>query len=158
MSLGRLLQEARVDQSSYEVKPIGWVESELTDPASAPNQGDEGGPEAWLVFEPEVLEALADIRPGDQIIVLTWLHLARRDELKTHPRDDLSRPEQGVFSTCSPNRPNPVGLHPVEVVSIEGGRVRVRPLEVVNGTPIVDLKPMLGDDGSLIHRTPSSGG
>jgi tRNA-Thr(GGU) m(6)t(6)A37 methyltransferase TsaA len=140
----------------YEVKPIGRVESSLTDLAAAPNQGNEGAPDAWLVFEPDVLEALADIRPGDHLIVLTWLHLSRRDELKTHPRDDMSVPEQGVFSTCSPNRPNPIGLHPVEVLSVEGGRVQVRPLEAVDGTPIVDVKPVIGDDGSLIHRAPSS--
>jgi tRNA-Thr(GGU) m(6)t(6)A37 methyltransferase TsaA len=132
-----------VSQSSFEVKPIGRVESELTDPASAPNQGYEGAPDAWLVFEPAVLEGLDGIRPGDHVVVLTWLHLSRRDELKTHPRDDLSVPEQGVFNTCSPNRPNPIGVHPVEILSIEGGRVRVRPLEAVDGTPIVDVKPML---------------
>jgi tRNA-Thr(GGU) m(6)t(6)A37 methyltransferase TsaA len=146
-----------LSQSSYELKPIGVVESSLTDPASAPNQGDEGAPDAWLVFDPAFIEALADIRPGDQINVLTWLHLSRRDELKTHPRDDMSLPEKGVFSTCSPNRPNPIGLHPVEVLSVDGWRLRVRPLEAVHGTPIVDVKPMLDDDGSPIHRAPSPG-
>jgi tRNA-Thr(GGU) m(6)t(6)A37 methyltransferase TsaA len=147
-----------VNLGLYEVKPIGVVESSLTDLAAAPNQGNEGAPDAWLVFEPNVLEALADIRPGDQLIVLTWLHLSRRDELKTHPRDDLSRPETGVFSTCSPNRPNPVGVHPVEVLFVDGLRVQVRPLEAVNGTPIVDVKPIFGDDGTHIHRAPGSGG
>jgi tRNA-Thr(GGU) m(6)t(6)A37 methyltransferase TsaA len=139
-------------QSAFEVKPIGRVESVLTDPAAAPNQGYEGAPDAWLVFEPEVFEALDGIRPGDRVNVLTWLHLARRDELKTHPRDDMSVPERGVFSTCSPNRPNPIGLHPVEVVSVEDGRLQVRPLEAVNGTPIVDVKPVLGGDGNPIRR------
>jgi tRNA-Thr(GGU) m(6)t(6)A37 methyltransferase TsaA len=141
---------------SYEVRPIGAVESELTDPASAPRQGYEGAPDAWLVFESDVLEGLDGLRPGDEVVVLTWLHRAHRDELRTHPCGDLSRPEQGVFSTCSPHRPNPIGLHPVEIVSIDGGRVRVRPLEAVDGTPIVDLKPLLGRDGSPIHREPSS--
>ena len=118
----------------------------MTDPASAPMQGDEGAPDAWLVFEPEVVEALAGIRPGDELIVLTWLHLARRDVLRVHPRGDVSRAEQGVFSTRSPHRPNPIGLHRVEVASIDGARVRVRNLEALDGTPIVDVKPVLGDD------------
>jgi tRNA-Thr(GGU) m(6)t(6)A37 methyltransferase TsaA len=144
-----------VNQRFYEVRPIGAVESELSDPATAPRQGYEGAPDAWLVFEPAVLEGLEALRPGDEVIVLTWLHLARRDELRTHPRGDLSRPEQGVFSTRSPHRPNPIGLHPVEIVSIDGGRVRVHGLEAVDGTPIVDLKPVLGSDGSPVHRASS---
>jgi tRNA-Thr(GGU) m(6)t(6)A37 methyltransferase TsaA len=135
-----------VNQPRFEVMTIGRVESSLTDPASAPMQGDEGAPDAWLVFEPEVVEALAGIRPGDELIVLTWLHLARRDVLRVHPRGDVSRAEQGVFSTRSPHRPNPIGLHRVEVASIDGARVRVRNLEALDGTPIVDVKPVLGDD------------
>ena len=135
-----------MNQPRFEVMTIGRVESSLTDPASAPMQGDEGAPDAWLVFEPEVVEALAGIRPGDELIVLTWLHLARRDVLRVHPRGDVSRAEQGVFSTRSPHRPNPIGLHRVEVASIDGARVRVRNLEALDGTPIVDVKPVLGDD------------
>ena len=135
-----------MSESSYEVKVIGQVESRLTDIASAPRQADEGAPEAWLVFAPAVLDALGGIRPGDEVIVLTWLHRARRDVLRVHPRGDLSRAEQGVFSTRSPHRPNPIGLHPVEVVSMEGGRVRVRHLEALDGTPILDLKPVLSRD------------
>jgi tRNA-Thr(GGU) m(6)t(6)A37 methyltransferase TsaA len=126
-----------------EVEPIGRVESPLTDPASAPMQGDEGAPDAWLVFDPAVLEALRGVRPGDEVIVLTWLDRARRDVLSVHPRGDTSRPQQGVFSTRSQHRPNPIGLHPVEIVSIEGSRVRVRNLEALDGTPIVDVKPVL---------------
>jgi tRNA-Thr(GGU) m(6)t(6)A37 methyltransferase TsaA len=137
-----------VNESSYEVKVIGKVESRLTDLASAPKQGDEGAPDAWLVFEPAVLDALEGIRPGDEVIVLTWLHRARRDVLRVHPRGDLSRSQQGVFSTRSPHRPNPIGLHPVEIVSMDGGRVRVRNLEALDGTPVVDLKPVLGSDVS----------
>jgi tRNA-Thr(GGU) m(6)t(6)A37 methyltransferase TsaA len=137
-----------VNESSYEVKVIGKVESRLTDLASAPKQGDEGAPDAWLVFEPAVLDALEGIRPGDEVIVLTWLHRARRDVLRVHPRGDLSRSQQGVFSTRSPHRPNPIGLHPVEIVSMDGGRVRVRNLEALDGTPAVDLKPVLGSDVS----------
>ena len=126
-----------------EVEPIGRVESPLTDPGSAPMQGDEGAPDAWLVFDPAVLEALRGVRPGDEVIVLTWLDRARRDVLSVHPRGDTSRPQQGVFSTRSQHRPNPIGLHPVEIVSIEGSRVRVRNLEALDGTPIVDVKPVL---------------
>jgi tRNA-Thr(GGU) m(6)t(6)A37 methyltransferase TsaA len=129
-----------------ELRPVGTVESPLTDRASAPKQGDEGAPEAWIVFEPAVLPALDGIAPGDEILVLTWFHLARRDVLQVHPRDDTSRPEQGVFGTRSPDRPNPIGLHRVEVVSIDGERVRVRNLEAVDGTPVVDVKPVLSSD------------
>jgi tRNA-Thr(GGU) m(6)t(6)A37 methyltransferase TsaA len=132
-----------MEQASFEVIPIGEVDSPLTDPASAPKQGHEGAPDAWLVLEPAVLEALDGIRPGDRVIVLTWLHRARRDVLRVHPRDDVSNPMQGVFNTRSQDRPNPVGLHEVEVLSIEGPRVRVRNLEAVDGTPIVDVKPVL---------------
>jgi tRNA-Thr(GGU) m(6)t(6)A37 methyltransferase TsaA len=135
-----------VTRRGFELAPIGKVESPLSDPASAPNQGDEGAPEAWLVFDPAVLEALEGIRAGDEVIVLTWLHRARRDVLRVHPRGDVSRPEQGVFNTRSPHRPNPIGLHRVEVASIEGSRMRVRNLEAVDGTPIVDVKPVLGGD------------
>jgi tRNA-Thr(GGU) m(6)t(6)A37 methyltransferase TsaA len=124
--------------------PIGVVESSLSDPASAPKQGDEGAPDAWLVFDPAVREALEDLRPGDRVIVLTWLHLARRDVLRVHPRDDLTAPEQGVFSTRSSDRPNPIGLHEVEVLAVDGLRLQVRPLEAVDGTPVVDVKPVLG--------------
>jgi tRNA-Thr(GGU) m(6)t(6)A37 methyltransferase TsaA len=126
------------------LRPIGRVESPLTDPASAPKQGFEGSPEAWLVFEPDVLEGLDGIRPGDRIIVLTWLDRARRDVLRVRPRDDPANPERGVFSTRSADRPNPIGVHPVQVEAIEGRRVRVRDLEAVDGTPIVDVKPVLG--------------
>jgi tRNA-Thr(GGU) m(6)t(6)A37 methyltransferase TsaA len=137
-----------VNRIRFELTPIGRVESPLTDPDSAPKQGDEGAPEAWLVFEPAVVEALDGIRMGDEVIVLTWLHRARRDMLRVHPRGDPSRAEQGVFSTRAPHRPNPIGLHRVEVASIDGGRVRVRNLEAVDGTPVVDVKPVLAGDVS----------
>jgi tRNA-Thr(GGU) m(6)t(6)A37 methyltransferase TsaA len=130
----------------FEVTPIGTVESSLTDPASAPKQGDEGAPDAWLVFEPAVVEALDGIREGDEAIVLTWLDRADRGVLRVHPRGDTSRAPQGVFGTRSQHRPNPIGLHRVEIVSIDGGRVRVRNLEAVDGTPIVDVKPVLSSD------------
>lgn len=129
-----------------EVRPIGRVESPLVDLESAPKQGDEGAPGAWLVLEPDVVAALDGIRAGDEILVLTWLDRASRDILRVHPRGDESRAQQGVFSTRSPHRPNPIGLHRVRVASIEGARVLVRELEAVDGTPIVDLKPVLSGD------------
>jgi tRNA-Thr(GGU) m(6)t(6)A37 methyltransferase TsaA len=125
------------------VRPIGRVESSLTDPELAPKQGDEGAPDAWLVFEPDVAEGLADLRPGSEVILLTWFDRARRDVLAVHPRDDPSRPLTGVFSTRSADRPNPVGLHRVTIVSIDGTRMLVRNLEALDGTPIVDVKPVL---------------
>ena len=129
---------------SYVVEPIGWVESPLTERDEAPLQGDEGAPEAWLVFEPGVSEGLRGLEVGTDVIVLTWLDRARRDILTVRPRGDPARPETGVFATRSPDRPNPVGLHRVEITSIEGLRMRVRNLEALNGTPIVDVKPVLG--------------
>ena len=135
-----------MNAEGFGVTPIGTVESLLIDIASAPNQGDEGAPEAWLVFEPAVLEALEGLQEGDEIVLLTWLDRARRDVVRVHPRGDLSRPQQGVFSTRSPHRPNPIGLHRVQIVSIEGARIRVRNLEAVDGTPIVDVKPVLTTD------------
>lgn len=131
-------------EDSYVVQPIGWVESPLLDRDLAPKQGDEGAPEAWLVFEPAVREGLRDLRAGSEVIVLTWLDRARRDVLVVHPRGDRARPETGVFSTRSPDRPNPVGLHRVAIVAIDGTRFRVRNLEALDRTPIVDVKPVLG--------------
>lgn len=128
---------------SYELQPIGWVESSLVDPEAAPKQGDEGSPDAWLVFEQTVSEGLGDLQRGTEIIVLTWLDRARRDVLKVHPRDDPANPEKGVFSTRSADRPNPIGLHRVEILSINGPRIRVRNLEALDRTPIVDVKPVL---------------
>jgi tRNA-Thr(GGU) m(6)t(6)A37 methyltransferase TsaA len=126
-----------------ELAPIGVVESPLTDPAAAPKQGREGSPEAYLVIRPEVAEGLDGIRPGDEVIVLTWLDRARRDVLRVHPRDDLSRPEQGVFNTRSSDRPNPIGLHVVEIVEIDGPRLKVRHLEALDATPVLDVKPVI---------------
>jgi tRNA-Thr(GGU) m(6)t(6)A37 methyltransferase TsaA len=130
--------------SDYEIHPIGYVESPLADPAAAPKQGVEGAPEATLVFRPEVAGGAADLSAGDDVWVLTWLHKARRDVLAVHPRDDPATPMTGVFSTRSQDRPNPVGLHRVRVVAVDGRRVRVRDLEAVDGTPIVDVKPVIG--------------
>ena len=127
----------------YELHPIGWVESPLVDRDRAPKQGDEGSPDAWLVFEQSVREGLGDLQVGTEVLVLTWLDRARRDVLVVHPRDNPATAERGVFSTRSADRPNPVGLHRVEIVTINGTRVRVRNLEALNGTPIVDVKPVL---------------
>ena len=129
--------------ATMSLVPIGVVSSSLTDPAAAPKQGSEGAPDAWLVLEPGVVAGLDGMRPGDEIIVLTWLHRARRDVLRVHPRDDSSNPERGVFTTRSADRPNPIGLHRVEVAAIDGARVRVHGLEAIDGTPVVDLKPVL---------------
>jgi tRNA-Thr(GGU) m(6)t(6)A37 methyltransferase TsaA len=126
-----------------ELVAIGRVESPLTDRAAAPKQGDEGAPEAWLVFEREFADALDGIAAGDEMLVLTWLDRAQRDVLKVHPRSDPANPIQGVFNTRSPDRPNPIGLHRVTVAEVAGTRLRVRELEAIDGTPIVDLKPVL---------------
>jgi tRNA-Thr(GGU) m(6)t(6)A37 methyltransferase TsaA len=132
-----------MDETSFALRRIGTVESPLTDTTSAPKQGYEGAPDAWLVFDADVLDGLEGIRAGDQVLVLTWLDRAHRDVLRVHPRDDIANPEQGVFSTRSADRPNPIGLHQVEVASVEGSRLRVRNLEAVDRTPIVDVKPVL---------------
>ena len=126
-----------------EIEPIGTVESPLTDPAQAPKQGHEGSPDAWLVIDEGVLGGLEGISPGDRVVVLTWLDRADRDVLRVHPRDDPASPERGVFGTRSADRPNPIGMHPVEVLSVEGARIGVRDLEAVDGTPVVDIKPLL---------------
>ena len=126
-----------------ELRQIGTVESSLTDAQSAPKQGPEDAPAAWLAFDEELLEGLADVRPGDRVVVLTWLDRAERDVLRVHPRDDLAAPLRGVFSTRSADRPNPIGLHEVEVLAVDGARLHVRPLEALDGTPIVDVKPVL---------------
>ena len=128
---------------AFEVRSIGRVQSPLSDLAAAPCQGDEGAPEATILFDAAVADGLRDIRPGDALVVLTWLDRAPRDVLTVHPRGDLARPETGVFSTRSPARPNPIGLHDVTVLAVDGIRVRVRDLEAVDGTPVLDVKPVL---------------
>lgn len=128
---------------TYQVVPIGHVESSLVEPADAPKQGSEGAPDAWLVFSPEVAAGLRDLTVGDDVIVLTWLHQAQRQVLTVRPRDDPRNPLTGVFSTRSADRPNPIGLHRVTIAAIEGLRVLVRHLEAVDGTPVVDVKPVL---------------
>ncbi|HEX5894340.1 MAG TPA: tRNA (N6-threonylcarbamoyladenosine(37)-N6)-methyltransferase TrmO [Solirubrobacterales bacterium] len=130
----------------YELRAIGRVSSPLTEMEAAPMQGDEGAPDAWIDFEPDVLEALEGVNEGDRVVILTWLDRADREVLAVHPRDDPSRPVQGVFATRSQHRPNPIGLHRVEVVSIEDGRMKVRNLEALDGTTVVDVKPVLSGE------------
>lgn len=130
----------------FEIRPVGRVESPLTDRADAPKQGDEGAPEAWIIFEPDLVEALHGIEVGDEVLVLTWLDRGDRTVLRTRPRDDPANPIQGVFSTRSPDRPNPIGLHPVTVLAIDRARLRVSELEALDGTPVIDVKPVLGPD------------
>ena len=132
-----------VKMTGYQVMPVGHVESPLTDRAQAPRQGDEGAPSAWLVFQPEVADAVRDLAVGTEVIVLTWLDRADREVLLTRPRDDPARPPIGVFSTRSPDRPNPIGLHRVEILRKQGLRILVGPLEALDKTPVIDVKPVL---------------
>ena len=127
-------------ETRHEVVPVGWVNSPLTEMAQAPMQAGEGAPPAWLVFEAAVTDAIRDLRPGTEIIVLTWLDRADRSVLLTIPRGDPRNPMTGVFSTRSPDRPNPIGLHRVRVIAVDGLRVQVDHLEVLDGTPVIDVK------------------
>ncbi len=127
-----------------KLQPIGHVSSPLTDRSSAPRQGDEGAPDTWIVFAPEYARAMAELAAGQDVLVLTWLDRADRSVLAVHPRGDRERPETGVFSTRSPDRPNPIGLHRVRIVAVDGARLRVADLEALDGTPVVDVKPVLG--------------
>jgi tRNA-Thr(GGU) m(6)t(6)A37 methyltransferase TsaA len=135
--------------TTYTVKPVGFIRSDLTSLEDAPRQGDEGAPEAWLELTPQTAPALTGIAVGDQLFLLTWLHLADRDTLQVHPRSDRTRPLTGVFATRSPDRPNPIGLHRVTVLEVTEEKLRVAPLEAIDRTPIIDIKPVLsGSDPS----------
>jgi tRNA-Thr(GGU) m(6)t(6)A37 methyltransferase TsaA len=133
--------------SDLVLRSIGWVESPVTDPSVASRQGDEGAPDCWLVVDPDVREALDGLRPGDDIVVITWLHLADRTVRQVHPRGDPNRPIRGVFATRSQHRPNPLGLHVVTILAIDGLRINVRGIEAIDGTPIVDIKSALEPRG-----------
>jgi tRNA-Thr(GGU) m(6)t(6)A37 methyltransferase TsaA len=130
---------------SIQLRPVGQIESSLTDAATVPKQGDEGALVATIVLDPAHAEAAADLAAGEELIVLTWLDRADRDVLTVHPRGDATRGRQGVFSTRSPDRPNPIGLHRVRILAVEGTRLRVADLEALDGTPVLDLKPVLGE-------------
>jgi len=126
-----------------QLRPVGIIRSELKDRDAAPRQGWEGAPDAWLEVHPWAAEALHGLSIGDEIIVITWFHQADRDVLQVHPRSDPRNPLTGVFATRSPDRPNPLGLHPVVARAIEGNRLRIGPIEAIDGTPVVDIKPIL---------------
>ena len=128
----------------FTLRPIGRVSSSLSDSTQAPKQGNEGAPAAWLEFIPEVAPGLRDLRVGDEVLVLTWLHQGDRSTLAVHPRDDTTQSLRGVFSTRSADRPNPVGIHRVTIVEVASAtRFRVEPLEAIDQTPIIDVKPVL---------------
>jgi tRNA-Thr(GGU) m(6)t(6)A37 methyltransferase TsaA len=130
-------------QGRRELRPIGVIRSRIKRRSQAPKQGSEGAPDAWLEVKAFAMEGVEDLAVGDEIIVITWLHQAHREVLKVHPRSDRGRPLTGVFATRSPDRPNPLGLHRVTVRQIEKNRLRIGPIEVIDGTPVVDIKPAL---------------
>jgi tRNA-Thr(GGU) m(6)t(6)A37 methyltransferase TsaA len=132
-------------REEFLLRPIGHIRSTLRALDQAPRQGSEGAPDAWLEVSPGFARALLGIATGDEVIVITWLHCADRDVLETHPRNDPEIPLAGVFATRSPDRPNPLGLHRVTVYEISGTRLRIGPIEAIDGTPVVDLKPVLVD-------------
>jgi tRNA-Thr(GGU) m(6)t(6)A37 methyltransferase TsaA len=125
------------------LRPIGVIRSTLRDRDDAPRQGSEGAPDAWLELDPSVSAGLLGLAAGDRLLIITWLHRGRRDVLQVHPRGDRQRPLSGVFATRSPDRPNPLGLHAVTVRRISGRRLRIGPIEAIDGTPVVDIKPVL---------------
>lgn len=135
-------------ESDYPIHPVGVVRSRLLRREDAPKQGSEGAPEAWIEFHSTYADALLGVAEGDEVILLTWLHLGRRDVLQVHPRSNPANPIAGVFATRSPDRPNPIGLHRVRVLEVAApARLRVAPLEAVDGTPVVDMKAVLDGSG-----------
>ena len=130
-------------RGTVQLRPIGVIRSTIKERSDAPKQGAEGAPDAWLDVNPSAAPGLEGLSAGSEIIVITWLHKGRRETLKVRPRSDPHRRLTGVFATRSPDRPNPLGLHRVTIRSISGRRLRIGPIEVVDGTPVVDLKPML---------------
>ena len=138
--------DSRTVIHDYTLEPIGYIRSSLRSLDGAPKQGDEGAPDAWLDVKPSFASALKGIAAGDELMLITWLHRADRNALEVHPRDDPTRPLTGVFATRSPDRPNPLGLHRVTVREISAAGVRIGPIEAVDGTPVVDIKPVLGSE------------
>ncbi len=135
------------EREAYTLHPIGFLRSTLQTRAEAPRQGAEGAPDAWLEVDAALAPALLGIAPGDELVVVTWLHRADRGVLQVHPRDERTNPLTGVFATRSPDRPNPLGLHRVTVREIAGNRLRIGPIEAIDGTPVVDLKAVLDERG-----------
>lgn len=135
--------------NTFHLHPIGYVRSTLKQLQDAPRQGNEGAPDAWIEVASEYSEAMADLTVGDSIIVLTWLHQAQRSTLKVHPRNDETIPLTGVFSTRSPDRPNPIGLHRVKILAIAGNSIQVAHIEAIDGTPIVDIKPVISNSADF---------
>lgn len=140
---GRTARRAEQDGKRSELRPIGLIRSSIRERSEAPKQGSEGAPDAWLEVNPQVAQGLDGLAAGDEIIVVTWLHQARRNVLKVHARSDRNKPLTGVFATRSPDRPNPLGLHPVIVREVDKSRLRIGPIEAIDGTPVVDIKPVL---------------
>lgn len=140
MTEGRIRKTRK--KNSLELCPIGVIRSKIKERSKAPKQGSEGAPDTWLEVRPFAVQALDGLAVGDEIIVLTWLHRARRETLKVHPRSDPSRRLTGVFATRSPDRPNPIGLHQVTVRRIARNRLRIGPIEAIDGTPVIDIKPV----------------
>ena len=129
--------------TSYTLQPIGHIRSDLTTREAAPRQGHEGAPDAWIDVAESAAQALHGIAVGDALIILTWFHLSARDVLQVHPRGEIENPLTGVFATRSPERPNPIGLHRVTVLEINGNSLKVGPIEAIDGTPVIDIKPVL---------------
>ncbi|MDP4215032.1 MAG: tRNA (N6-threonylcarbamoyladenosine(37)-N6)-methyltransferase TrmO [Bacteroidota bacterium] len=130
-------------KNEFALRVIGYVRSEIRRREDSPRQGKEGAPDAWLELDDTYLPALDGIVAGDELILLTWFHLSDREVQQVHPRGDVNNPMMGVFGTRSPDRPNPIGLHPVRVLELSGNRMKVGPLEAVDGTPVVDIKPVI---------------
>jgi tRNA-Thr(GGU) m(6)t(6)A37 methyltransferase TsaA len=136
-------------RQAAQLRPIGVIRSRLKERSKAPKQASEGAPDAWIEMRPFAAQALEGLAVGDEIIVLTWLHRAHREVLKVHPRSDPNRPLTGVFATRSPDRPNPIGLHQTTVRKISKKRLRIGPMEAIDGTPVIDIKPVLCEVQSL---------
>lgn len=143
----------RTARPALRLKPVGMIRSTIKSRRGAPRQGREGAPDAWLEMRAWAAPALHRLQAGDEIIVITWLHRSRRDVLQVHPRSDRRNPLTGVFATRSPDRPNPLGLHPVVVRAIDGQRLRIGPIEAIDGTPVVDIKPVFTSSNSPHQRT-----
>jgi tRNA-Thr(GGU) m(6)t(6)A37 methyltransferase TsaA len=143
---------------ALSLTPVGVVRSELKDRDDAPMQGDEGAPDARIELLPDYADALQGITPGQKVVLITWLHRAERDVLQVHPRGDKNRPLTGVFATRSPARPNPIGLHTVEVLKIDGTHLEVGPLEAIDGTPVLDIKRVLEPPASKKDEQGGRGG